>query len=144
MLSGREDALSLDVIQITDDRDFRNRAILRLDILSTYRSSTELDGEGNWFEVDVGGASLFSNPAATWYHSNQYHAEAACEHCGAIIRHERWCVTRSPLVRYAYQVAADPDSLSLGDRMILHALGVSWQTNPCAEPCKKPEKSTAG
>ena len=63
------------------------------------------------------------------YHSNRYHAQAACQHCEGIIRHERWCITRDPIVFYAYQVVADPNTLSLGDTLILHSLGVKWVEN---------------
>lgn len=72
---------------------------------------------------------MFSKPAASWYHSNQYNAEATCEHCGGVVRHERWCITRDALVQYAYGVVLDPGKLTLGDLLILHALGVSWQSN---------------
>jgi len=72
---------------------------------------------------------MFSKPAAGWYHSNQYNAEATCEHCGGVVRHERWCITRDALVQYAYGVVLDPGKMTLSDRLILHALGVSWQNN---------------
>ncbi|HKT87944.1 MAG TPA: hypothetical protein VJQ59_05880 [Candidatus Sulfotelmatobacter sp.] len=72
---------------------------------------------------------MFSKPAASWYHSNQYSAEAVCEHCGGVIRHERWCITRDALVQYAYGVVLDSGKMTLSDRLILHALGVSWQNN---------------
>ena len=79
---------------------------------------------------------MFANPAATWHHSNQYNAQAACEHCEGIVRHERWCITCNPIVQYAYGVVLDPDKLTLRDRLILHALGVSWTTNPCQVSCQ--------
>lgn len=72
---------------------------------------------------------MFSKPAANWYHSNQNNAEATCEHCGGLIRHERWCITRDALVQYAYGVVLDPGKMTFSDRLILHALGVSWQNN---------------
>jgi hypothetical protein len=59
-------------------------------------------------------------------HSNQYSVDSACMHCDGIIRHESWCVTQSATVRYAFQAALDPNQLSLGDELILHALGVAW------------------
>ncbi len=78
-----------------------------------------------------------SNTAATtWYHSNSYNAEAACEHCGGIIRHERWCITLDALVYYAYEIVAEPGKLSMGDKLILHALGASWGANQCPGKCK--------
>jgi len=76
---------------------------------------------------------MFTNPvAASWYHSNQYAAQSACEHCGGTIRHERWCITRDALVQYAYGAVLDPGKLTLTDMLILHALGVSWEKNQCA------------
>ncbi len=60
------------------------------------------------------------------YHSNRYSAGSACLHCRGIIRHEPWCVSRNPTVSYIYQAVLDPEQLSLGDRLILHALGAAW------------------
>ena len=79
---------------------------------------------------------MFTNPAASWYHSNQYEAKSACAHCGGIIRHERWCLTCDPLVQYAYATVLDPEKLTLTDRLILHALGVSWEKNVHAGTCQ--------
>lgn len=76
------------------------------------------------------------HPAASWYHSNQYNAQAACEHCGGIVRHEHWCITCDALVQYAYGVVLDPEKLTLRDRLILHALGVSWLHNSSQGPCQ--------
>ena len=78
---------------------------------------------------------MFTNPAASWYHSNPSDPKSACEHCGGIIRHERWCITRDALVQYAYGAVLNPEKLSLTDRLILHALGVSWQKNQAAGNC---------
>lgn len=78
---------------------------------------------------------MLTNPPAGWYHSNPYNAEATCPHCGGVVRHEKWCVTRDALVRYAYSITSDPEKLTLCDRLILHALGVSWSLNGCAETC---------
>jgi hypothetical protein len=72
---------------------------------------------------------MFANPAASWHHSNQNNAQAPCEHCQGIIRHERWCITCDPIVQYAFGIVLDPDKMTLRDRLILHALGVSWTTN---------------
>lgn len=81
--------------------------------------------------------SMFVKPAASWYHSNQYHEQAACEHCGGVVRHEKWCIPCDPLVRYAYGAVLDSGTLTLRDRLILHALGVSWQENSCQGSCQK-------
>jgi len=72
---------------------------------------------------------MFTNPAASWYHSNRYNEQATCEHCGGVVRHEKWCRTCDAIVRYAYAAVAEPEKLTLRDRLILHALGVSW--GPC-------------
>ncbi len=68
------------------------------------------------------------------FHSNQYSAEATCEHCSGVIRHESWCITQLA-VYYAYETILDAEKLTLEDRSILHALGVRWISNPCAGPC---------
>jgi len=59
-------------------------------------------------------------------HSNQYGADSACGHCDGVIRHESWCITQNTTVQYAYHVVSDPSTLSPGDHLILHALGVAW------------------
>ncbi|MGA2356609.1 MAG: hypothetical protein ABSG02_19115 [Terriglobales bacterium] len=73
---------------------------------------------------------------ATVYHSNRYSAEAACEHCEGIIRHEPWCITRDPIVYYAYQIVMDPSKLTVGDALILHSLGATWGEKVCQGSCK--------
>jgi hypothetical protein len=78
---------------------------------------------------------VFANPAANWHHSNQYNAAPECEHCGGVIRHERWCITCDPLAQYAYGVVIDAEKLTLWGRLILHLLGVSWATNVCQGTC---------
>jgi hypothetical protein len=59
-------------------------------------------------------------------HSNQYSADSACVHCDGVIRHESWCATQNANVHYAFQAVFDPGKLTLGDVLILHALGVVW------------------
>jgi hypothetical protein len=61
-----------------------------------------------------------------WYHSNQYNAQSACQHCEGIVGHERWCLTLNPVVHYACDVVLYPDKLTTGDAIILHSLGVAW------------------
>lgn len=77
-----------------------------------------------------------SDNRSTIFHSNRYHAQAACEHCRGIIRHEPWCITLHPMVYYAYQIVADPGKLTVGDSLILHSLGVIWGRNECKDGCK--------
>jgi hypothetical protein len=79
---------------------------------------------------------MFTNPAANRHHGNRYNAESACEHCGGVIRHERWCITCDAFVEYAYGVVLDAEKLTLCDRLILQALGVSWATNQCQGTCQ--------
>ena len=81
-----------------------------------------------------------STQASTWQHSNKYNAESACEHCQGVVRHELWCITRSELVLYAYEAVVDANALTEGDKLILHALGVAWTSNPCAGACKSSER----
>ena len=71
------------------------------------------------------------NEHATGYHSNRFNAEAACDHCQGIIRHERWCIALDAEVNYAYQIVADSSRLTFGDILILHSLGVIWGENAC-------------
>lgn len=73
--------------------------------------------------------------AKAWFVSNQYSAESACEHCAGVIRHEPWCVTRSADVIYAYRAVLDASTLSQGDVLTLHALGVQW-TDPACKGCR--------
>lgn len=60
------------------------------------------------------------------YHSNNYSAGASCEHCGGVVRHQKWCTTINPTVSYAYEAVLDSAKLSVRDQLILHALGVVW------------------
>jgi hypothetical protein len=68
---------------------------------------------------------------STWYHSNTYSADGACEHCSGVIRHETWCITCNDQVSYAYEALLDASKLSLRDQLILHALGVVWSGKVC-------------
>ena len=60
------------------------------------------------------------------HHSNKYSADLACKCCEGVIRHESWCATQSANVRYAYLAVLDPNQMSIGDELSLHALGVAW------------------
>jgi hypothetical protein len=73
---------------------------------------------------------MYPKPAATWLYNGRIGNREVCERCGRILRHEKWCVTRDALVRYAYAVVTDAEKLTLRDRLILHALGVDWGTTP--------------
>jgi hypothetical protein len=82
---------------------------------------------------------MSTTQTSTWMHSNRYSADKSCEHCDGVIRHESWCITRSHLIRYAYQAVLDANQMSTGDQIILHALGVRWADIPCAGACKSGE-----
>ena len=58
--------------------------------------------------------------------SNQYDESAICNHCAGVNSHEPWCITCNAVVRYAYAAASGVGHLTLGDELILHALGVAW------------------
>ena len=78
---------------------------------------------------------MSSDGSTVLFHTNRYHAEAACEHCGGIVRHESWCITRDPIVYYAYEIVVDGGKLTLADALILHALGVTWEAKGCKGKC---------
>jgi len=67
---------------------------------------------------------------SSWYHTNKYTADAACEHCGGVVRHEEWCITCNRTVAYAYAAVLD-GRLTMEDELILHALGVCWTPTTC-------------
>jgi hypothetical protein len=52
--------------------------------------------------------------------------ETSCVSCGGVDHCEYWCESVNAFVRYAHDTARHPSHLSLGDRIILHALGVRW------------------
>jgi len=81
---------------------------------------------------------------STWYHCTTYSADAACERCSGVVRHESWSITRNQLVSYAYEAVLDADKLSLGDRIILHALGVVWRSRGCDGSCPTLAAATSG
>lgn len=75
---------------------------------------------------------MSDNAATTCvFHSNRYTAQSACEHCQGIIRHEPWCITVDCRVYYAFEIVAEPGKLTMGDALILHALGVMWGNSKC-------------
>lgn len=62
-----------------------------------------------------------------WFHSNRYTADATCEFCNGVVRHEPWCITSNPQVLNAWEAVLDSRRLGIQDHLILHALGVSWK-----------------
>src|SRR5215469_5280061 len=61
----------------------------------------------------------------TPYNSNQHSAGPACSHCAGVTRHEAWCSAENVFVQYAFRAVLYND-LTVGDTLILHALGVKW------------------
>ena len=66
---------------------------------------------------------MFAQPAP--YDSNQYRAYPGCSHCAGVTTHEAWCGTHNVFVQYAFLAVLNND-LTIGDTLILHALGVKW------------------
>ena len=79
--------------------------------------------EENLSIVTKGSTPMSAQP--TPYESNQYRAELACSHCGSLNTHEAWCSTHNVLIQYAF-LAVLNNELTIGDTLILHALGVKW------------------
>ena len=63
--------------------------------------------------------------------NNQYSQDAGCDHCSGVTSHEPWCITCNALVSYAYGILSDGGHLTQGDELILHALGVEWNSEGC-------------
>lgn len=107
--------------------------------IESSQTQSHLAVRGPWgtAHLKTGGTTVFANKTASWYHSNQYNAQSACEHCGGVVRHEHWCITRDLEVQYAYAAVLDHSKLTLRDRLILHALGVAWAKSECKGTCKK-------
>ena len=61
----------------------------------------------------------------TPYDSNHHSADPACSHCAGVTTHEAWCSTHNVSVQYAFRAVLNND-LTIGDTLILHALGVKW------------------
>ncbi len=58
--------------------------------------------------------------------SDQTDEHLSCARCGRDVLCESWCESVNGCVRYAHDAVLHPTHLSLGDRIILHALGVRW------------------
>ena len=70
---------------------------------------------------------MVNGSSSIWHSISQCRVEAACEHCGKILQHETWCITQNPFVQYAVEIILDPHRLTIGDAIILHSLGVTWE-----------------
>ncbi|HLV88887.1 MAG TPA: hypothetical protein VKV39_18010 [Candidatus Sulfotelmatobacter sp.] len=86
---------------------------------------------------------MFAVSSASWYHCPQYSAESRCDHCGGVVRHERWCITHNPAVHYAFDIVRDAEQLTLADRLSLHGLGVAWVSDGLRVPEQIPGCETA-
>jgi hypothetical protein len=78
---------------------------------------------------------MFTDQQSPVFHSNRYTAQSSCEHCGGVIRHENWCITRDALVFYAYEVVLYPAKMTPEDVLRLHGLGVAWDR--CHGACQR-------
>ena len=83
---------------------------------------------------------MTANSPSKWYHSNRYHAQSACKHCGGVIRHLPICIEVNDRVRYAYEIVNDPTKLTMRDELILHCLGVAWTADACRGKCRQGER----
>jgi len=59
--------------------------------------------------------------------NTQYTHGSTCSHCAGVSSHETWCITSNSRIRYAFGIVVDGRQLTLGDELILHALGVEWK-----------------
>ena len=63
-----------------------------------------------------------------WRVSNKYNAAACCTICNGVVQHEPWCVIVNKEIEYAFLLAVDPVSITEGDKITLHSLGVAWHS----------------
>ena len=68
-----------------------------------------------------------------WRVSNKYNAAAGCTICSGVVQHEHWCVIVNKEMEYAFLLAVDPVTITEGDKITLHSLGVAWHS--CAGEC---------
>jgi hypothetical protein len=83
--------------------------------------------ENTFLERHEGGSKAMSeNQQTEPIDANHAQHSSVCGHCGGGTTHETWCITCNIVVRYAYGIVMDAHRLTLGDAIILHALGVEW------------------
>ena len=75
--------------------------------------------------------------------SDQTDEDLCCAQCGGVVLCEPWCQSVNACVRYAYDAVLHPTYLSLGDRIILHALGVRWTSGRNRARHQRPAKASA-
>ncbi len=61
-----------------------------------------------------------------WYQFTRHDALSACKHCDEFARHDPWCMLVAPIGLCACHIQVDPSTLTIGDALILHALGLAW------------------
>jgi hypothetical protein len=63
-----------------------------------------------------------------------------CARCGGVVLCKPWCESVNASVRYAHDAVRHPSHLSMGDRLILHALGVRWSARTVPPKSSKSRK----
>ena len=61
-----------------------------------------------------------------WWQSRLADEDWTCARCGGVVLCMPWCESVNARVNYAHDAVRHPSHLSMGDRLILHALGVRW------------------
>ena len=61
------------------------------------------------------------------FHANRHKSDSPCKFCHSSLNHAPWCATQNSTVFYAYQIVAESARLTLGDSLVLHSLGVTWE-----------------
>ena len=85
------------------------------------RTAVPLELEQKWEDIPMSTCQQTDSAR-----SNQYSENSICDHCANVNTHEPWCITCNTVVRYAFEAASGTGYLTLGDELILHALGVEW------------------
>ena len=63
-----------------------------------------------------------------------------CARCGGVVLCMPWCESVNARVNYAHDAVRHPSHLSMGDRLILHALGVKWSARTAPPKRSKSRK----
>ena len=53
---------------------------------------------------------------------------AGCTICNGVVHHEPWCVIVNKEIEYAFLLAVNPVTITVGDEIALHSLGVLWHS----------------
>jgi hypothetical protein len=60
--------------------------------------------------------------------ANPCDTAASCAVCSGMVHHEPWCVAVNKEIEYAFLLAANPATITEGDQIALHSLGVLWHS----------------